>query len=1431
MKTKRFKSSVILRAALLLLTVLTTTGAWAQTVTTVTDEGQLTRALSGGNGVYIRLANDIQLGSYLNMNGRERVTIDLNGHKLYRSLSSNSSDGHVIYSEATYDLTLISSVPGGSIEGGKANNGGAIYIQHGSKVTAENVIFQNNSAADHAGAIWNNGTFTATNCSFTNNTAYDVGAIYNSVTDDGAGTATLTNCTFSGNKGSMGAGALANAVGNTVMTINGGTITGNTGYSRGGGIWNGGTLNMQGKINVTGNKKTGDAASNVFLKSGTVITVTGSLEGSSIGVEMESTSGGTFTSGYPTYNTENPANLFSCDNASSLSVWPNESNEACLTNKSATYYDTSVASGPQMKTAANVASLTENAKSIGTTGKTTWYLASGTITNDNRIYVNGTVNIILEDGCSFTATKGICVQDANNLNIYAQSAGSGCGALIAKEKGYDASIGSNGGENTSSNGNIIATSGATAGIISIYGGSITAEGIGGGAGGNGDQDRGDLGGDGGDCRGINIYGGNVNATKRIGGGQRGNGIPYGWDDYYGDYEGVDGKNGNCQVTLSWTDPTDRIHTREYVGAVTLKKKFLDSNDNTYSIGTYNITDAIDGKWLEPFVEKYDITIEGGFEPACLEASKNRAPEGTEITLTAINGYLVSNLTAKDAGNNEVQLTDNGDGTWTFTMPASAVTVTPTVTRYYAVDFGSDVILNVSESDKLVHDGTTYCQSGTNITFSLNAPSISYVLQKVAIYYNNEEHELTPSGGTYSFVMPEADVNISPVWKIVACQITKQENMELSSADPENFLTENGVSYCKPGAEIAVTVNDIPEGRYVQNISILTEDGYIEDYSYNGDDTFIFIMPSTDVTLRVDFGVLPIDLTLLSGSNDFFVTKGISAENFTYFAGNEDRPSGCSHLFDGDLSKKWHFSKWSEFQRNERPLYVEFQTSRPVIPKHYILSTCTNSLDWPELNPSGWDIYAKEKSSDEWACIAHVENDQTLEGRNSTSYTFDFDNPNDNSYKYFLFIITGVNHMDLVQLSEMQMWVRNPAELADDADNDDVIHKWAFETTDVKLVDRTFYTDGSWNTLCLPFDIDNLEGTPMEGFTIKELDTKTAYDGHLTGFDNGTLYLNFKDAKNIKARRPYIMKKYIEESDARTITFTATNGSTGFNELSGYVSLVDGDKDTKWCTSDNRKTNGLWLCEFTAAYPVNVTGYEFTTANDTKKYKDRNPIVWTLKGRLNGSDEWTIIDSRDVNQNSEDAMPEENFASKSYDIASDKQGKYQYFRLEVTQVGNNILQLSELKLQGTYVGGNYTNPIFNDVTIYSGNPQPIVSSDGSVSFVGIYSPVSIGSNGDNTKLYLGADNLLYYPEAEMTIGSCRAYFQLGNDLVCGKPTSTDSGINNFVLNFGDEKTSIREMKEVNGVSDNNWYTIDGRRLNGMPTAKGIYINNGIKVVVK
>ena len=119
----------------------------------------------------------------------------------------------------------------------------------------------------------------------------------------------------------------------------------------------------------------------------------------------------------------------------------------------------------------------------------------------------------------------------------------------------------------------------------------------------------------------------------------------------------------------------------------------------------------------------------------------------------------------------------------------------------------------------------------------------------------------------------------------------------------------------------------------------------------------------------------------------------------------------------------------------------------------------------------------------------------------------------------------------------------------------------------------------------------------------------------------------------------------------------------------------------------------------------------------------------------------------------------------------------------------------------------------------------------VKFEGSYAPI-VYESADNTVLYLSDDNTLYYPDGGLTIGAFRARFSLLNDLTAGD-IETNTAIRSFVLNFGGESTGIKDIIVSSGQSDSlgNWYTIDGRRLNGTPTQRGIYIRNGRKFIIK
>ena len=127
-------------------------------------------------------------------------------------------------------------------------------------------------------------------------------------------------------------------------------------------------------------------------------------------------------------------------------------------------------------------------------------------------------------------------------------------------------------------------------------------------------------------------------------------------------------------------------------------------------------------------------------------------------------------------------------------------------------------------------------------------------------------------------------------------------------------------------------------------------------------------------------------------------------------------------------------------------------------------------------------------------------------------------------------------------------------------------------------------------------------------------------------------------------------------------------------------------------------------------------------------------------------------------------------------------------------------------------------------------MPREVDQGPVSFKGIYTPYS--SDGINKSvLFVGAGDKLLYPESAMTIGAFRAYFELPEGVEAGQPDPTDpeSSIKSFVLNFGDEGTGISEIHLSEPAAP--WYSLDGCKLSGKPATKGLYVQNGKKMMIK
>lgn len=141
----------------------------------------------------------------------------------------------------------------------------------------------------------------------------------------------------------------------------------------------------------------------------------------------------------------------------------------------------------------------------------------------------------------------------------------------------------------------------------------------------------------------------------------------------------------------------------------------------------------------------------------------------------------------------------------------------------------------------------------------------------------------------------------------------------------------------------------------------------------------------------------------------------------------------------------------------------------------------------------------------------------------------------------------------------------------------------------------------------------------------------------------------------------------------------------------------------------------------------------------------------------------------------------------------------------------------------------SNPLFLDQTIASkdASERIVSTTDGNVDFIGQFSPLNIVAE-DKSLLYLGAENLLYYPNAAMQIGTCRAYFRLRG------LSEGAAGIRQLVLNFGDSEITTGIISTT--LSDTTdaacaWYDLQGRKLSGKPTQRGIYVNKGRKIFIR
>ena len=780
------------------------------------------------------------------------------------------------------------------------------------------------------------------------------------------------------------------------------------------------------------------------------------------------------------------------------------------------------------------------------------YVVNSDVAYTGTVTLGGDVHLILADACTMNVTttgdehEDYCINapDGQSLHIYGQTEGTG--ALNAQTQGNadgviyieDGTLGIHGG-------NVTATVGGTLEYllaICVYRTTV------------GDAlviDRGTLTANGNNGDGIYIEGGDAH----INGGQvAATGASAGITvldavvDYSTTIPGILTLSGGTLTASGF----DTYSGESYAGTLAV------AAGHTYTDGTslYDSTTetatlaALGGKTLRPcysIAHPNFVSVSG----AVVEKDDNiYAVPGASITLSPATGYTLS-----DVAVNGSPATDNGDGTWSFTMPAENVTVSAVVTtNTYKVhyDKNSEYVTGTMDDQDFTYgvsqqlranafsregytfvgwnteadgSGTGYddVQSVQNLTTENNATVTLYAQWAAGV-----EVTYIDADGTEQNVMAipidgsQTDYGISSAtnWYVVSGEVNL-DHLHFYNDFTHLILADGARLTANSNTEIAVraqyftiyaqsngTGQIIASSEKFEGIGIgygnLTINGgnvtatggekYHSIYAGNG----IITINNGNVTAigsKNNAGIDCDGITINGGS----VTAtggenyhGIHAINFTIKGGNVTATGG----------------------KNGHGIYA---TDNGI--------TINGGNVTATGGENGYGIYTIGGTA--------LAGGTTLAGGTvmASSYYGKV------KIKAQLYYTDGTkvyqSTLNNEQISYIAGKTMQPALRLRDNDNNNnstAISEHDGETIAVALYGRTLYKDGDWNTLTLPFDLGDEEaerghefdGTPLEGATVKALANSESSG---TGYDasTGTLTLYFVDANKIEAGVPYLVK--------------------------------------------------------------------------------------------------------------------------------------------------------------------------------------------------------------------------------------------------------------------------------------------------------------------
>jgi hypothetical protein len=284
--------------------------------------------------------------------------------------------------------------------------------------------------------------------------------------------------------------------------------------------------------------------------------------------------------------------------------------------------------------------------------------------------------------------------------------------------------------------------------------------------------------------------------------------------------------------------------------------------------------ALAEKIEEARPEPFAITINAANGGRITTNPSGNALAGTSVMITVSpnSGYTfnVNSLRVTDANNKAVNFQQNTSGGYTFTMPASDVTVSGSFTQNSTGGNpgGStqSYKININAGSAGGGDITTNPQgnamAGTTVTINISVNS-GYQLASIKVTdSNNKDVNLQPNNasGGYTFTMPASDVTVSGSFTQNSTGGNpggSTQSYKINTNTGSSGTASGGYFNVNSQAEAGATVTFfvIANSGYTFNSStlkVIDRNGKDVIYQPNTSGGYFFTMPASDVTISATF---------------------------------------------------------------------------------------------------------------------------------------------------------------------------------------------------------------------------------------------------------------------------------------------------------------------------------------------------------------------------------------------------------------------------------------------------------------------------------------------------------------------------------------------------------------------------------------------------